>query len=480
MTFDVRNVKDLVENSPSYFDTFTIVVGAQLDPVTSLRVEKICRERAIPLVLGKVNGLLGYIRNSVACHTVIESKPDSYVHRLHVRDPWPELIELARKVSQDVLAQTSTGDKVKCHKEVPWVLLIVNRIAMLKAKESDFNVDDLARNGAKRRAFLDEICQESVDFIEPINKMTYEQGLKDGMPEEKMNKKMMPCPALNYSEARTFGSSSLLPFSMPYSPEFQDVMSDERVTSSQTPKLPNTRDGQFWKMARALKRFIDKYNRFPVRKEVPDMEAGNKYYVMLQACYHKKSVDDLALFTNELRAEYGDDDMPSKELIARFCKNAPFLEVFRMSSLQEERNRNLEDDVDMLADEDDWLYNVGKSNMDLHPFKFYLLLRVADSFYEENGYFPGWTDDTYASDLKKIAPHAASVLKSCGLAEDYLSDDHLNEIVRYGGAEIHSVAAFVGGLVAQEAIKLITHQFQPLNNTFVYNGLNGTAEKFRM
>jgi amyloid beta precursor protein binding protein 1 len=36
---------------------------------------------------------------------------------------------------------------------------------------------------------------------------------------------------------------------------------------------------------------------------------------------------------------------------------------------------------------------------------------------------------------------------------------------------VHNIAAFMGGVAAQEAVKIITHQFTPLNNTFVYNGI---------
>jgi len=47
--------------------------------------------------------------------------------------------------------------------------------------------------------------------------------------------------------------------------------------------------------------------------------------------------------------------------------------------------------------------------------------------------------------------------------------------VRYGGGELHAVAALVGGLVAQEAVKLLTHQYLPLNNTYVYVGACGVG-----
>lgn len=48
-------------------------------------------------------------------------------------------------------------------------------------------------------------------------------------------------------------------------------------------------------------------------------------------------------------------------------------------------------------------------------------------------------------------------------------DDYVHEICRFGGAELHSVSAMIGGLVAQEAVKFITHQYVPINNTYIYD-----------
>jgi hypothetical protein len=48
---------------------------------------------------------------------------------------------------------------------------------------------------------------------------------------------------------------------------------------------------------------------------------------------------------------------------------------------------------------------------------------------------------------------------------------HAQEIVRYGGCELHNISALIGGIASQEAVKVITHQFIPLNNTYIYNGI---------
>ena len=41
------------------------------------------------------------------------------------------------------------------------------------------------------------------------------------------------------------------------------------------------------------------------------------------------------------------------------------------------------------------------------------------------------------------------------------------------------MAAIVGGMAAQEAIKLVTHQFVPLAGTLIYNAMSSTSSVFK-
>lgn len=56
-----------------------------------------------------------------------------------------------------------------------------------------------------------------------------------------------------------------------------------------------------------------------------------------------------------------------------------------------------------------------------------------------------------------------------------ISPLHAREICRYGGAETHVIGAILGGVASQEAVKLLTHQYVCINNTFVYNGVAGVG-----
>ena len=54
-------------------------------------------------------------------------------------------------------------------------------------------------------------------------------------------------------------------------------------------------------------------------------------------------------------------------------------------------------------------------------------------------------------------------------------EEAIHEMIRSGNVELHNMAAILGGMASQEIIKLITHQYIPMNNTLVYDGIHSTS-----
>lgn len=114
----------------------------------------------------------------------------------------------------------------------------------------------------------------------------------------------------------------------------------------------------------------------------------------------------------------------------------------------------------------------------------YVLLRAADRFYGQHGRYPG--EDVYGGldgvdvdgDAGLMRDLAAGVRVEVGLPPAAVDDGDVVEVVRAAAAELHPVAALVGGLAAQEVMKLVTKQFVPVNNTAVINLMAGTTESF--
>ena len=57
-------------------------------------------------------------------------------------------------------------------------------------------------------------------------------------------------------------------------------------------------------------------------------------------------------------------------------------------------------------------------------------------------------------DISRLKSIAVSLLSDLGCNGSSLIEDLINEMCRYGAAELHAVAALIGGIASQEVIKV--------------------------
>jgi len=110
---------------------------------------------------------------------------------------------------------------------------------------------------------------------------------------------------------------------------------------------------------------------------------------------------------------------------------------------------------------------------------WYVALRAAEAFNTKHRRYPGVVpagaeEVDLKADAVEITAITEALHKQYGIRADVNADTCV-EIVRQGATEIHNVAAFMGGVASQEALKLVTNQFVPINNTFIFNGINGSS-----
>jgi amyloid beta precursor protein binding protein 1 len=74
----------------------------------------------------------------------------------------------------------------------------------------------------------------------------------------------------------------------------------------------------------------------------------------------------------------------------------------------------------------------------------YVLLRAAYAFQSKFGHFPGQLHNGFEEDVATFKAEVVSLMAGWGLATS-ISDDLVLEMCRCGAAELHSVAAFIGG-----------------------------------
>ena len=69
-------------------------------------------------------------------------------------------------------------------------------------------------------------------------------------------------------------------------------------------------------------------------------------------------------------------------------------------------------------------------------------------------------DSGVEEDVALLKSVAAGLAAEYGLSGSAVADDLVGEMTRFGAGELHTVAAIMGGIAAQEAIKLLTAQFR--------------------
>ncbi|CAM9212267.1 unnamed protein product [Hapterophycus canaliculatus] len=216
-----------------------------------------------------------------------------------------------------------------------------------------------------------------------------------------------------------------------------------------------------------------------VSAEVPDMTSDTDSFITLQGLYKTKAAKDtaaVAALVDEGLARAGRPrgSVPKGE-IEVFCKNAKKLLTMTTRSVEEEYGSDTcnKDEISCeLADP----YEVPEQT----PIVWYLALRAADAFKIQNGRYPGEEDDQVEGDGEALWTMTQELLNGMGIETTHLTEKHAQEVTRYGASELHNVASVVGGIASQEAVKAITRQYTPLDNTIVYNGLAGVIGRYEL
>ena len=81
-------------------------------------------------------------------------------------------------------------------------------------------------------------------------------------------------------------------------------------------------------------------------------------------------------------------------------------------------------------------------------------------------------------DTAVLKQRMASVAADTGVPASAVQDDYVEEMARFGAAEMHVMGAIMGGIAAQEVIKFITRQFVPVPGTLIYNAMASTSSVF--
>jgi len=418
----------LIESNVEFFSSFTLVIATELPETALLKLSQHLYAKHIPLLVARSYGFLGYLRIAIPEHTIVESHPEEPGDDLRLYEPFPALQKFCEAIDVESLDSHHHG-------HTPYVVLLIQEL--LKWRSQHGGATPTSR-------------EDKNEF-----KLQVRKGQRDSKEQ-------------NYSEALSLAYKVSSPTTIPSS--VKEVLEDDAA------KNLTAQSTNFWVLVNATKKFVDNEGAglLPLMGSIPDMTADTQTYIALQEVYQKKAQEDIEAVSRYVAANLAAIGKPvgsiDSEEIKLFCKNALYLRLVRTSSLNQEyakETARVEDMASALEDPDTNLV-------------YYFLLRAVDRFLAEKGRYPGWQDDQVLSDIPALKAHVESLLSSLGLSTSAVSEKAVHEMCRFGASELHNIAAFMGGVVSQEVIKILTHQWVPINNTLVYNGMNSTTTVFSL
>ncbi|OXB58293.1 hypothetical protein ASZ78_013039 [Callipepla squamata] len=374
----------LLDNDPSFFNRFNLVVATQLSEragfifnycsvvclkktnhfpySTVLRLAELLWNSNIPLLICRTYGLVGYMRVIIKEHPVVESHPDNALEDLRLDKPFPELTEHIQSYDLDHM------DK-KEHSHTPWIVIVAKYLAKWFNEKSD----QLPKTYKEKEAFRQLIRQGILKS-------------ENGTPEDEEN--------------------------------FEEAIKNVNTA------LSITKSPSFWILVRAVKEFVANEGQgcLPVRGTIPDMIADSSKFIKLQNVYREKAKKDIAAVGNH-----------AAKLLQSLGK-AP-------ESISERELKLLFSNMD---------------NPDSEVV-LYLMLRAVDRFYKQHGRYPGVYNYQVEDDIGKLKSCLTSFLQEHGLSV-VVKDDYVHEFCRYGAAEPHAIAAFMGGKSAVVLLRSIINK----------------------
>ncbi|KAI9199809.1 Nedd8 activating enzyme E1 subunit 1 [Polychytrium aggregatum] len=426
----------LIDRDPSFFRQFSIVIATALPEASIKKLASICWDARIALVVLRTCGFFAHLRIAVPEHTVVESHPES-VMDLRLDQPFPALIQFSAQFNMDQM-----DSHQKSH--VPYVVILLQLLDEWKRHHNG----ELPSNAAERQKFKELIRKKQGDLLDPENFDEATQAVLRACTKTKIPSNILDI--LN-------------------DPEASDIC---------------TQSSFFWITARAVRDFVNNEGNgsLPLTGKIPDMKADTESFVALQTLYRNQAQADVAHISQRVEAllqslpvkttghvhSASNPVQISNEEIARFCKNCQSLAVIRYRSLHDEFESAKTAEIQTHLNDLD------------NNLVYYILFRASELFFETFKRYPGEHHEDVETDIGSLKKCVVSLLTKLEIPVDSISDDHVHEMVRAGGSELHNIGAVMGGIASQEIIKLVTHQYIPVNNTLIYNGIKGTISVYTL
>ncbi|KAJ5423267.1 Molybdenum cofactor biosynthesis MoeB [Penicillium cf. griseofulvum] len=215
---------------------------------------------------------------------------------------------------------------------------------------------------------------------------------------------------------------------------------------------------------------------------LPDMKAQSADYVSLQNIYKAKARQDVEEVTATVRdlesqLQRQTPAIPDRD-IEVFCKNAAHIKVVLGRDIPQIS-------IDSEASTLKTIRNALTDPDTLIPI--FIATQILDSVVDEIQ-SSSREEDCSVDDDALWNSHTERILALLTAADGSAVSQEaraqiacaIKELRRAEGGELHNISSLTGGLVAQEALKVITRQYGPLDNTCVFDGARSKSEMYRL
>ena len=452
-----KSVKDYLNDEKNDYKSFNILIGTNLQTEENNKLYSIAKKNCLGLTIVKNNGLMNYIRLYENYHGNMNLRLlDNPVADYRLSCPWKELVDFCNTFNLEKM------DLID-HKNVPYFVILI--LALEKFRKN--------KNNPKANPKTKEEKEELKNIVKSFMLSTGTEGENENI--EQALSKIYFCND-SYNNLTTYKMEQIF-----------DVI--EKTPQKDLFSKSNNYMKLFFVYFISLKKFFEKNKTYPLCGSIPDMISNTKNFISLKQIYNTKAKNDHKemrdMVNNEIKENKNLLSEDKKELdklvnnltndqidiVDILNKNWPQVSLFVYPDNEfEEEAKNFDPDQ---FDEQFQQLN----------FVWYLLFRASDKFFAKNKRYPGQNID----DFKKDVPTLFGLLK-----EEYnklsskpnlgneLNEDNTFEFCRMGRGYVPPVVSIVGSIASQEIIKLITYQFETVNNTIIYDGINVTLSNIKI
>ncbi|OMJ09206.1 NEDD8-activating enzyme E1 regulatory subunit [Smittium culicis] len=426
-----------VKFSPTFFKKFSIVILCNQSFQLLSKVLDICWDLQIPVIDCISNGFLGSLHTYISEHCVVESH-DVPTDDLGIINPFDEILSYSSK-------HFKSENNHSSHNEIPYIIILIKKLQEYKSNDIPF----WASASALRQFYY---SKDQGNLTLPIN---------DSIPD--MHSSTFHYTNIHQIYKNKFKADSKIVHSNlieilkqlpPTYPAFDIPLEKTelfcrnarnlRVISNQKPVFITINASQLAATSTTVNQHTSDSTTTSQESSIPD-----------------KFEPSFSIENNLTipKLEFSQFDLPEALLSSLYAFRSINSRIFTSNNCI--NNGTTLDEI-----------KCENSNINIENFVSEICKHLHSPSNE-------YTNQNFIHlNLGNTPTAAAAVDNGADTSFDDQTNDLISkvsqEISRSRGLEIHTTSAAIGGLVAQESIKMITSQYVPSNSTTLYDSIHGS------